>query len=196
MSNKILLKAEARSGTGKGAARRARREGKLPAVVYGKGGEATSITVEPRDFVKAMKGPFRRNAIVELDVDGKKHLSMVKEVQINPLRREPTHVDFCEVQNDQEVTVKVPFFTTGKSKAVTAGAKLQIALRYLRLRSTPEKIPEKITYDITDVSLGAYRAKSIELPEGVSLVDDGHVTVFTVARGRGAAAATTEEAEG
>jgi ribosomal protein L25 (general stress protein Ctc) len=86
----IKLAAEVREGKGKGAARRLRRQGKLPGVIYAGGKEATAVAVVPKEFVKAMKGPLRRNQLLELDLPGGGRKVMVRDLQIDPIRREPS----------------------------------------------------------------------------------------------------------
>lgn len=181
----IKLDAEVREGTGKGAARRLRRAGKLPGVIYAGGKEATPVAVVPKDFVKALKGPLRRNQLLELDLPGGGRKVMVRDLQIDPVRREPKHVDFLEVDENTPVICRVPFKTFGRSKAVVAGAKLNLVLRDLKVRVLPHNIPEKIEVDVTELGTGPFRAKEVNTPEGCELLEDGHLTVLTISRPRG-----------
>jgi large subunit ribosomal protein L25 len=191
----IKLAAEVREGKGKGAARRLRRQGKLPGVIYAGGKEATAVAVVPKEFVKAMKGPLRRNQLLELDLPGGGRKVMVRDLQIDPIRREPKHVDFLEVDESKPVIVRVPFKTTGRSKAVVAGAKLALVLRDLKVRVLPTAIPEKIEVDVTELGTGPFRAKEVNTPEGCELLEDGHLTVLTISRPRGTVAAEGEGGE-
>lgn len=184
----IQLNAQPRAGTGKGAARRLRRDGLVPAVVYTGGKEASSLAVNPKELAKALLGPLRRNQLIALNVDGASRNVMVRELQKHPVRRDPMHVDFVELSLDTPVVVQVPFFATGRSRTVIAGGKLQVPLRTLRVRCLPTQIPVKIELDTTEFEIGVYRAKDVPMPEGVELVTDGHLTVVTLSRGRGAAA--------
>jgi large subunit ribosomal protein L25 len=190
----VKLSAEVREGTGKGAARRLRREGKLPGVIYAGGKEATSVAVVPKEFVKALMGPLRRNQLLELDLPSGGRKVMVRDLQIDPIRREPKHVDFLEVDENTPIVCRVPFKTFGRSKAVVAGAKLNIVLRDLKVRVLPHNIPEKIEVDVTDLGTGPFRAKQVQTPEGCELLEDGHLTVLTISRPRGAV--TEAEGEG
>lgn len=188
MSNQVQMPAAVRAGTGKGAARRLRREGKIPGVLYAAGKEATSLEIDPKILTKVLMGPYRRNVLISLDVEGQgQRQVMVRELQKDPIRRIPIHVDLMEVDVEKPVIAKVPFFATGRSKPVIAGGKLQAPLRTLRVRALPNQIPEKIELDTTEFDIGVYRAKQVTMPEGVELVDDGHLTVVTISRGRGAA---------
>ena len=191
----LKLAAEIREADGKGAARRIRRAGKLPGVIYAGGKEATSVAVVPKEFVKAMKGPLRRNQLLELDLPGGGRKVMVRDLQIDPVRREPKHVDFLEVDESKPVIVRVPFKTTGRSKAVVAGAKLDIVLRDLKVRVLPNAVPEKIVVDVTELGTGPFRAKEVTTPEGCELLEDGHLTVLTISRPRGQVAAEGEGGE-
>lgn len=184
------LEAELRNNAGKGDARKLRRSGRLPAIVYSKGSEPQSVHVAPREFVKAVRGPLRRNALIDLDVKGGKPCQvMVKDVQIDILRREPTHVDFHAVDLKTPVEVMVPLTTYGRSKAVVLGAKLNIVRRSVRVRVLPDNVPEKLAVDVTNLEPGPFRAQNVPMPEGCELLEDGHTTVLTISRPRGAAGA-------
>lgn len=196
MSEEAKLAAAMREGTGKGAARRLRRQGRVPGVVYSGGKEAQPISVAPNELVKVLSGPFRRNALIALEIAGQgtRHV-MVRELQKDPVRRSPVHVDFVEVDLSKPIVVKVPFVTTGRSKAVMAGGKMQVPLRWLRVRCLPKAIPQQIELDTTPLDFGIYRIRDITPPEGVKLVDDPMLTVITIGRPRGAAATAEEGAE-
>jgi len=187
------MSATVRTDSGKGTARRLRSAGQVPAVVYAGGNESTLLSISPKELTKAVMGPYRRNQVIDLDVDGTVKKVMVRELQKHPVRRTALHVDFVEVDLTKPVVVKVPFFATGRSKPVIAGGKLQVPMRTLRVRCLPDQIPERIEMDTTSFNIGVYRAKEVTMPEGSELVDDGQLTVVTISRGRGAA--TEEEAE-
>jgi len=180
------LEAEVRTDAGKGGSRRLRRAGRLPAIVYSAGKEPMSVHVEPREFVKAVRGPLRRNALIELNVKGgETRQVMVKDIQIDLIRREPIHVDFHAVDMKSPVEVMVPFTTFGRSKAVVLGAKLNIVRRAIKVQVLPGQVPEKLEVDVTNLEPGPFRAKDVPMPEGCSLVEDGHTTVLTISRPRG-----------
>lgn len=188
------MSATVRTDSGKGTARRLRSAGQVPAVVYAGGNESTLLSISPKELTKAVMGPYRRNQVIDLDVDGTVKKVMVRELQKHPVRRTALHVDFVEVDLTKPVVVKVPFFATGRSKPVIAGGKLQVPMRTLRVRCLPDQIPERIEMDTTSFEIGVYRAKEVTMPEGAELLDDGQLTVVTISRGRGAA--TEEEAAG
>ena len=101
------------------------------------------------------------------------------------MRRHALHVDFIKVSDKEEVSTSVPFLTTGRSQAVVQGGKLQVPTRFLRIRCLPQDIPVDITLDITSVGFGAFRAGSVQMPEGVTLMEDPHTTVLTIKAPRG-----------
>jgi large subunit ribosomal protein L25 len=183
----IKLSAEKRTTDGKGAARRLRQAGKVPAVVYAGGKEALSVAVNPKELVKALMTPLRRNALLSLDVAGDKPiLVMVKDIQKDPVRREALHVDFVKVDEKVKIPVRVPLVASGRSKAVVLGAKLTIVTRTLKVAAFPGQIPEKIEIDVTDIGQGAVRASAVPMPSGIDLLEDPNNTVITVGRAKSA----------
>ena len=179
------IPAELREQSGKGPARRLRRAGKVPGVIYAGGKEATAVAVPPKEFIKAIKGPLKRNQLLELELSSGSRKVLVRELQIDPVRRGPKHIDFLEVDESTPVVLRVPFKTTGRSKAVVAGAKLNLVLRDLKVRVLPGAVPEHISVDVTEFETGAFRAKQVAMPDGCELLEDGHLTVLTISRARG-----------
>lgn len=182
------MSASVRNNSGKGVARRLRTAGHVPAVVYSGGNASTLLSVNPQELTKALMGPYRRNQVITLDVEGSEKTVMVRELQKHPTRRTALHVDFVQVSLDKPIVVKVPFFAVGRSKPVIAGGKLEAPMRTLRVRCLPSQIPECIELDTTSFGIGVYRAKDVTMPEGTELVDDAQLTVVTISRGRGAGA--------
>ena len=162
------LAAKPRQADGKGAARRLRQEGLVPAVAYGKGLPATSIAVGPKDVAAILRSELGKNTLIELDLDGKKLLAMIKDFTLHPLARSLEHVDFVEVKLDQAVDVEVPLVTTGKAVGVAKGGVLRIVHRMLPVRCLPNVVPVKISTDVTHLELGEHIAtKDLTLPAGV-----------------------------
>jgi large subunit ribosomal protein L25 len=189
-----IVEGVVRVGHGKGASRRTRAEALIPAVVYSKAAGAQSIAVEPKSLSKALLGAKRRNQLIELkikDQAGKvsSHHVLTKEVQIHPVKRHALHIDFHAVDPQQPIAMKIPLETTGKSKAVVAGARLQIVLRTLNVMVKPGDAPEKITFDTTDTEIGVVRAKAVVLPAGCALTDDPEQPVLSIRMPRGEKAA-------
>jgi large subunit ribosomal protein L25 len=164
------LKVQNRTTAGKSAARRLRASGLVPAVAYGKGQPTTSIAVPPKDVVAILKSELGQNSVVELEMDGRKFLAMIREFTLHPVKRELEHVDFVEVKLDKPVDVNVPLHTTGKAVGVTTGGVLRIVYRTVPVRCLPDRIPAKLETDVTHLELGMHiETKELKLPEGVTV---------------------------
>jgi len=162
------LKAQTRNAAGKGAVRRLRREGFVPAIAYGKGRPTTAISVSPKEVTAVLKTELGRNSVVELDVSGQKMLAMIRDYSVHPLARGLEHVDFIEVHLDKPVDVNVPLFPIGKAVGVTTGGVLRVVYRTVPVRCLPDKIPAKLEADVTHLELGMHvSTKELKLPEGV-----------------------------
>lgn len=183
------LSAKKRPETGKGPSRRLRMNEELPAVLYAPGQETMPIIVSPRETTRILRGPLKRNVIIELAIEGdaKQRMVMVKERQIHPTRRVLTHVDFVEVDLKKPVNVSVPVILTGKSESVTLGGKLDHVLQKMRISCLPGSIPENISVDITNLPFGSTHTKDVALPEGIKLAEKPRVVVLTIKKPRGAA---------
>jgi large subunit ribosomal protein L25 len=178
----IKVTASRRDGSGKGAARRLRSEGKIPAVAYGKNLPTQALAIAP-DAIKSVLASARgRNTVVTLDVDGKAGLTvLLSDFQYHPLSRELLHADFLQIHLDQPVNVEVPLELTGKAVGVTAGGTLRQVFRKLPIRCLPGQIPVKITHDVTELGLdGHVPVKELGLPEGVSVRLPAEQTVASV----------------
>jgi large subunit ribosomal protein L25 len=167
----LTLTTELRADTGKGPARRLRAKGLIPGVFYGPNAKATGIAVTPKALTQALSTPYRRNTLLQLEVGGAKHLAMVKELQVHPVSRKVVHVDLYEVALDRPVQALVPFAHEGRAKGVVAGGELYVVFRDLPVRTTPDKIPDVIKVDVTNLELGdAVRVKDLALAPGVEVV--------------------------
>ena len=202
----VAISATIRSKQGKGASRQARLAGAVPAVIYGMKKEPLTITVEPRELARAVTGPLRRNAVITLHLkdaagkaQGSRHV-LVRELQIHPVRRSASHVDFLEINPTEPAHMKVPLEVYGKSQAVQDGAKLQLVVRTLNVMVVPTEVPEKITLDVTGQGFGVMRASQLTMTKGVTLLDAPEIPVVSVRMPRGdkeeAAAAVAAPAEG
>jgi large subunit ribosomal protein L25 len=162
------LAAKPRQAAGKTAARRLRQEGLVPAIAYGKGLPATAIAVGPKEVASILRSELGKNTLIELDLDGKKLLAMIKDFTLHPLARSLEHVDFVEVKLDHPVDVQVPLVTTGKAVGVAKGGVLRIVHRTVPVRCLPNVVPVKITTDVTHLELGEHIAtQDLKLPPGV-----------------------------
>ena len=118
MSSEEKIKAEVRTEFGKGAARRIRRDGKVPAVIYGHGNDPVHLTMPGHDTMMALKHGGA-NALLHIEADGKTLLALTKQVQVDPLKRALEHIDFVEVKKGEKVNVDVPIIVVGEAEAGT-----------------------------------------------------------------------------
>jgi len=169
-ANMTVLQAQPRVAAGKTEARRLRKSGLVPAVAYGKGFPSTPIAVPPREIAAVLRSELGKNTVLELSLDGKKLLAMIRDFTLHPVKRNLEHVDFVEVKLDQPVDVSVPLLTTGKAAGVAKGGILRIVHRLVPVRCLPDRIPAKIETDVTHLELGEHIAtQDLKLPEGVTV---------------------------
>lgn len=191
----IVLAADTARPTGSRPSRRLRHTGRVPAVVYGHGVDATPVSVDARSLRAALSTPAGQNAVFELEVDGTRHLAMAKVVDHHPVRRTIAHVDFLVVSRDQAVTADVPLVLVGESEAVKeAGAIADPVLYTLTVSMLPSDIPDAIEVDISRLEPGSpIRVADLTLPRGVTTDVDPDTPVVSVVH-EAAAALPEEEA--
>jgi large subunit ribosomal protein L25 len=164
----FTVTAQIRVAGGKGAARRVRRSGLVPAVTYGKGLPSTPISVAPKEVSAILKSERGKNSVFELAMPGRTLVVMVRDFVLHPIARTIEHVDFIEVKLDQLVDVEIPLVATGKSIGVTNGGVLRVVYRMLPIRCLPDRIPIKVEADVTKLELGEHiSTRDLVLPEGV-----------------------------
>lgn len=165
------LAASPRPESGKGAARRLRAQGRMPAIAYGKGMDTLSLSVSPKELRRILGGERGLNTIVELNLEGGERIpTLVADYQIHPVSRDVLHADFKKIDLSEPVVVEVPLELVGKSTGVTMGGKLNQVYRALRVKCRPGDVPVKLTHDITEVGLDEVVAvKDMQLPEGVTV---------------------------
>ena len=191
----VSLNATSRTETGKGAARKIRAQGLLPAVIYRAGQPATSVSLDPNELETAFRRSGNRNTLVTLGVEGKSFTCLVKVTQRDPVTANLIHVDFYEVDDNEEVTVRVPVNPTGRAAGVTAGGKLRLIRRDLDVRCKPGSIPATVDVDVTTLQVGDFiRVSAVPAPEGTEIVAPNDFNILTVVGKRGAVA-EEEEAE-
>ena len=185
MAEKIT--AEMRTEFGKGAARRIRRENKIPAVVYGHGNEPIHVTLPGHDTMMALKHGGA-NALLELDIDGKTQLALTKQVQVDPIRRVLEHVDFVAVIKGEKVTVEVPVHLNGEAAKETL---VVVGTTTIQLEAEATHIPEYVEVDIEGAEAGTQiLASDLTLPKGSTLLLDGETLIVNITE-----APTAEEVE-
>lgn len=164
---------------GKSGARKLRKAGQLPAVIYGKEGKnALAVTVNPDTLETIFRKSQNRNTVVEIHLDGKKIPCLVGEVQRHPLARSYVHVDFFKLDPGQEVTVEIPLEGVGKPKGAALGGTLRNIVRSVPVICAWEKIPTKITHDVSDMGINDFvNISQLTAPAGVkfSFSKDFHV---------------------
>ncbi|MFC1402477.1 MULTISPECIES: 50S ribosomal protein L25/general stress protein Ctc [Streptacidiphilus] len=172
----IRLEAQPRNEFGKGAARRARREGLVPGVVYGHGTEPVHINLPGHDLMLALKTP---NALISIPVDGKDEFVLPKAVQRDPIKRNLKHVDLILVKRGEKVTVEIQINTEGE--LAPGGNLLEHVLNTLPLEAEATHLPESVTISIEGLTAGdSVLAKDITLPKGSTLAVEPETVVLHV----------------
>lgn len=183
----IALSSTHRSPGGKGVARRLRAEGRLPAVLYGHGVESpTPLSLDPKEFSKALTNPKGLNAVFSINVDGTDYQVLAREMQRHPVSRQILHVDLVAADPEKLITTFVPVNFIGKSIGVVTGGRIRKPYREIKLRARPIDVPADITIDITPLDHNdAIHASDLALPEGVKPVYDRDYVVVKVLKPRG-----------
>ena len=184
MSDQLTLPAEARERAGKGASRALRREGRVPAVIYGEKKEPLSVHVEEKLLIKMMSNGHFMNSVVMVEVGGKPNRTLPKDVQFHPVTSRPIHVDFVRIGEHAQVHVNVPvrFVDEEASPGLKRGGVLNVVRHELELVCDAAKIPGEIVISLSGLEIGdAIHISSVTLPEGSkSAIDDRDFTVATV----------------
>jgi large subunit ribosomal protein L25 len=176
-----ILKATARDGRGKGAARRLRAEGLVPGVLYGHGLKPISISLSSQDLLHFFHATHGAATVVDLEVDGKKHLAIPREIQRDHLHGRYVHIDFLEVRRDEKVKMSVEIHETGEAPGVKTGGVIEHHLREVEIECLPGDVPEQITADISGLELGdMLRLGDITVPDGVTFLTDPTTPVISV----------------
>ena len=184
MSDALTLPAEARERAGKGASRELRRQGRVPAVIYGGKEEPTPIHLEAKELVRQLGSGHFMNSIVMIDVGGKKVRTLPKDVAMHPVSDRPMHVDFLRLSKDDKIQVAVPvhFINEEGSPGLKKGGVLNVVRHELELVCESDKIPDDIQLDVTGLDIGdSIHISHVKLPEGsVSAITDRDFTIATV----------------
>ena len=171
------LTASVRTETGKGASRRARREGRVPAVLYGHGTEPRHLELDGHDFAAVLRNAGT-NALLTLDIDGEEQLALPKALDIHPIRRTITHADLIVVRRGEKVTVEVNVVVEGEA---APGTLVTQDANTIEIEADPTSIPQQFTVSVEDAEEGTQiTAGDIALPAGVSLVSDAEMLVVNV----------------
>jgi large subunit ribosomal protein L25 len=176
----IRIEAEVREGRGKGRARKLRKEGAIPAIVYGRDVEPLALSISSKDW-RRLEAHARSNAVIRMVVKGAgadaERPVMIKHIQKQPVNRSVLHVDFLQVSMERVVQVEVPIHLTGEPVGLVKGGVIEQHLRAVMVESLPGQIPEKIDIDISGLDIGdSIHIREISLP-GVKLLDNPDVAV-------------------
>ncbi|MGS1017993.1 50S ribosomal protein L25/general stress protein Ctc [Allosphingosinicella humi] len=200
MSEQLKLSAETRERAGKGASRAMRREGRVPAVIYGNNQEHLSIHLEEKALVKMLNTGFFMNSVVMVEVGGKAHRTLPKDVQFHPVTDRPLHVDFLRIGEHSQVVVAVPvrFVNEEESRGLKRGGVLNVVRHELELSCDAANIPDEIIIDLAGYEIGdSIHISAVTLPKGATpTIEDRDFTIATLVGSSGMKAEAAEaEAE-
>ncbi|RYD94086.1 MAG: 50S ribosomal protein L25/general stress protein Ctc [Sphingomonadales bacterium] len=183
MSEVLDLSAETRDRAGKGASRAMRREGRVPAVIYGDKQEPIAIHLEEKVIMKMLHTGHFFNSVVMLDVAGKKIRTLPKDVQFHPVTDRPLHADFLRIGEHSKVTVNIPVHFTDEdlSPGIKRGGVLNIVIHDLGLVCDAAEIPDEISISLKGLDVGEnIHLSQITLPKGATAVDHTDITIATI----------------
>ncbi|MFD5075876.1 50S ribosomal protein L25/general stress protein Ctc [Streptomyces sp. NPDC058371] len=190
--SEVKIAAESRTEFGKGAARRIRRESKVPGVLYGHGADPVHITLPGHDLLLALRTP---NVLLSLDIDGKSQLAIPKAVQRDAIKGFLEHVDLLLVRSGEKVNVEI--FVQTEGELAPGAYLLEHVLNALPVEAEATHIPESVTVSIEGLEAGAsIHAKDITLPTGTTLAIDGDAVVLQVLAAQAEEASADAEGEG
>ena len=180
----IELKTNVRTQVGNGPARALRREGKIPAVLYGPDTEPVLLSVAVNDLEQILKKSKAAQVLLNVLIQNGEtstKSAMIKELQTHPISRDFLHIDLYEIALDRKITVKIPIAIKGTPIGVEEGGVLQTVRRELEVLCLPFAIPEVIEIDVTDLDIGdSIHVGKLSVGEDIELMDDDHFTVVTV----------------
>jgi large subunit ribosomal protein L25 len=189
--SEVTLIAESGRTTGTRPSRRLRADGRVPGIVYGAGKPAETITFARADLRHALNTEAGRNALIRLEFDGQSFLTLVREIQRHPVRRDVTHVDFLKVDETKPVELDVPVALVGEPKQVTVmGGMIEQRLNTVRVRVRPDQIPNAIEVDVSEMRLDrSILVKDLVMPEGAVSLSKPQQAVVTAELTRAAVTA-------
>jgi len=190
------LAAENRSDAGKGAARRLRASGRVPAVLYGHGTKPQHLSVDARQFGQALRTDAGVNVLISLEVGSDQHLALAKEIQRHPVKGSLIHVDFIQVRRGEKVHVQVPVHLVGEAPGAREGGILDQDLYQLNVEAEVTAVPEAVEADVSGLGIGeVLRVADLKAPDGAAILDDSEASVVSVVAPTVEAEPEAEEAE-
>ncbi|MFV0308559.1 MAG: 50S ribosomal protein L25 [Desertimonas sp.] len=180
--SQTVLNATIGRTTGSAASRRLRGEDQIPAVLYGHGMTPVSVAIGRRDLRLALSGPAGTNTVLDLTVDGTVYPAIVKDIQRHPVRRTVAHVDFIQINLDEEITVSVPVRLEGEADAVSQGGGLvDPAVDSIEVSTTPRNIPAEFVVDVSAMQMDTViRLADVAMPAGVTPTGEPDMAIVTV----------------
>ena len=189
MAQRLTLAADARDKAGKGVSRGLRREGKVPGIIYGGGGEDTKVALNTKELTKEYTRGGFFSKLVDLKIGNQNILVLPRDIQLNPVSDAIEHIDFQRVAKDAKLHVFVPvqFLNVEKCIGIKRGGILNVVRREVELVCTPDKIPDVLQADITNLNISdSVHISDIKLPEGVKpAIHDRNFTIATIAGSKG-----------
>ncbi len=178
----VTLSAEKRSERGSRPARRLRRQGRVPATLYGRGAEAVSVSVDARQLYGALHTDAGLNVVIDLKVDGDDYLTVAREVQRHPVRNDIIHLDFVKISLTEKIEAEVVLEPIGTPYGVReSGGVLETVRNFVTIEALPTEIPPSVTVDISALGIGDSLSVGDLAPiEGVDIIDDPETTLYTV----------------
>lgn len=184
MADITVLTAKARAKVGKGSAREARRNGSIPAVIYGDQKTPNSIVIEQKLLVRHLNTGGFFNTLFNIDVDGELNRVLPRDVQLHPVTDVPEHVDFLRVSSSTKISVEVPVEFTGEdvSPGLRVGGVLNVVRYTVEVSCTPDLIPSNLVIDLSNSEVGdSLHISAVNLPEGVTAtISDRDFTIATI----------------
>lgn len=197
---KIKLKVTVRNKVGNGAARELRREGMIPAILYGPKAEPVMLSVITKELENILKTSNIGQVLLDLLIQNGKQTSrtaMIKELQTQPVSGSLLHVDFYEVAMDQKIKISIPVVATGQAIGVEEGGVLQLVRHEVEIFCYPNNIPESLEVDVTEMGIGdSKHIDEVSIDESFELVDETNFTIVTVLSPKAEEEEEVEEEEG
>jgi large subunit ribosomal protein L25 len=179
-----VLTAEIRDGVGKEKARKIRASGLVPAIFYGPRSKTIPLVIDPKELAKVLQTEAGENVLIDLDIrqgdSADRKVVMVKDIQVDPLKRTTLHTDFYEVAMDEMVTVEVPIRLVGKPEGIKVGGILEQIRRAIQIESLPGDIPKSIDVDVSSLRIGdSIHIQDIRI-EKIKIMSETNFTIATV----------------
>ncbi len=174
-----------RDKTGKSVAKKIRREGAIPAVLYGRETKSVPLTVNPLDLKKALSTDAGENTLLEIHIKGDGEeitkIALLRDVQYDYLKSRPIHFDFQEVMMKELITVKIPIRIVGKAQGIQEGGILEEIMREIEVECLPASIPNVIDVDVTQLGIGdSLHISDLVLPESITVLQEPEQTIVTI----------------